>query len=285
MMAGAADKPWDIRALGELTPTERAEFYEDLSETDPEEHLFMFSGENSNLYENPRLEVGILQAGGTIVSAEKYPEVEGLRDTHVNVYLERYFVQAMPGKLFNLQVAVSSRHYFDDRTEPDRVAHTLVVRGVLGDYANYLSEPVFRNLKVFDRLTLDIAVTFLTDRATERLLEFLRSSGLQQGIQLASGYNPIFGMVATYVRGLVEWLAAAKRNQPITDAHLTLLASPGDLSPPLIEGTYILFQPSVNEENTMMRKPRYDPDRQKIVLEDADFERNYLILRIEKADQ
>lgn len=282
MVKKEPDKPWELRALGHLTPLERAEFYEDLSEDDPEDHLSIFGSKNSMLYENPRLEVGIMLDDGAIVPAEKCPKTEGLRDTHVDVYLERYFVQAMPGRRFDLQLAISSRHHFDDRGEPDLISHTLVVRGVLGDYVNYLAEPVFQKLKVSDALTLDVAVTFLTDRSTEWLLQLLKGPKLRMGIQLASAYNPVFGIVSTYVRGVVESLAAAKKNQAITDTHLTLVASPGKLSLPLIEGTYVLFQPSTEAEDSMTRKPRYDPDRQRIVLEDSDFERNYMILRIKR---
>jgi len=278
----AIEKPWELRALGDLAPDERASFYEDLGDGNSEDYLFTSGSGNSKLFENPRLEIGVVSDNGAIVPAEKYPKTEGIRDAHVDVYLERYFVQAMPGRQFDLQVAVSSRHWFDGRDEPDRVSHTLVVRGVLGDYTNYLSEPVFKNLKVSDSLTLDIAVTFLTDRSTERLTEFLKRPELRQGIQLASTFNPVFGTVATYVRGVVESLAAAKKNRPITDAHLTLVTSPGELTPPLIEATYVLFQPSTEAENSMARKPRYDSERGRIVLEDADFERNYMIMSIRK---
>ncbi len=276
------EKAWDLRALGSLSPLERATFYENLSDNDREDYLFISRTGNSTLYENPRLEIGIVSDNGSIVPAEKYPATEGIRDGNLDVFLERYFVQAMPGRQFDLQLAVSSRHWFDNRDEPDRVSHTLVVRGVIGDYANYLSEPVFQNLRVSDSLTLDIAVTFLTDRSTERLTEFLKRPELRQGIQLATTFNPVFGTVATYVRGVVESLAAAKKNQPITDAHVTFVARPGELSPPLIEATYVLFQPSTESDDSMTRKPRYDSVRRRIVLEDADCERNYMIMRIRR---
>jgi len=279
MLKNEAHKPWELRALGDLTPQERAEFYEDLSKDNPEEHFFGFDSD-SKLYENPRLEVGIMLANGAIVPFEKYPKTKGLRDTYVDVYLDRYFVQAMPGRQFDLQLAVSSRHLFDGHEKPDLVSHTLAVHGVLGDYTNYLAEPVFQRLKVADMLSLDIAVTFLTDRSTERLIQFLKGPELRQGIQLAGAYNPVFGTVATYVRGVLESLAEAKKNQVITDGHVTLMASPGQISPPLIEGTYVFFQPSTEAEDSMARKPRYDSDRQRIALEDGDFERNHMILRV-----
>ena len=282
MMTIETERPWKLRPLGDLTPLERAEFYEGLSEGTPEDHFFGFRSGNSKLFENPRLEIGIVLEDGSIVPAQKYREPTYLHDTHVDVFLDRYFAQAMPGRDFDLQLVVSSRHWFDNREEPSRVSHTLVVRGVVGDYANYLTEPVFQNLKVSDMLTLDVAVTFLTDQSTERLIQVLKAPELRQGIQLASAFNPIFGTVATYVRGLAESLAEAKKNQVITDGHVTLMASPGQLASPLIEGTYVLFQPSTEAEDSMTRKPRYDSDRQRIVLEDGDFERNHLFLTIKK---
>ena len=281
MVGDGTDKPWELRPLGGLTTTERASFYEDLVEGEDEEHLFGFGDGDSRLFENPRLEVGVVTDDGTIVPAEKYRKKAGLRDTRVNIYLERYFVQAMPASRFDIQLAVSSRHYFDDRPEPERVAHTLVVRGVMGDYANYLSEPVFRRLKIGDALSLDIAVTFLTDRSTERLLQFLKGPDIRKGMDLIQTYNPIFGTVANYVRGVVESLASAKKNTPITDAHLTFVASPGELSVPLVAGTYLLFQPSTEKDDVLSRSPRYDRDKQKVVVSDGDFGRNHAILRIE----
>jgi hypothetical protein len=237
-------------------------------------------GQRSYLYENPRLQVCILTPEGTIVPAEAYPKGDSLNDAHVDVYLERYFVQAMPGRQFDLQLAVSARHLFDDRTEPVHVSHTLAVRGVLEDYTNYLAEPVFRGLKIADVLTLDVAVTFLSDRSTERFLRFLKGPELATGIQLASAYNPVFGLLTTFVGGVVESVAEAKRNQPITDAHITFAASPGALSPPLVAGTYVLFQPTSGDEDSMARSPRYDQQRQRVVLDNGDFERNHIIMRV-----
>ena len=54
---------------------------------------------------------------------------------------------------------LSSRHHFNDRGEPDGVAHTLVISGVLGNYTNSMAEPVFQKPKVSQSLTLDVAVT------------------------------------------------------------------------------------------------------------------------------
>jgi hypothetical protein len=284
MTGDESEKAWNIRALGALTPRERGDFYDDLSEDDPEDHLSLPGGTDSKLYENPRLEVSILDDDGSLVPAEGRPATSALRDSRVNVYLEKYFVRAMPGRRFDLQLAVSSRHHFDDRAEPDRVSHTLVVGGVLGDYATYLSEPVFRGLRVSDTLALDIAVTFLSDRSTDRLLSVLKAPELRQGVELLSAFNPVFGMVTTYVRGLVESLASAKRNQAITDAHLTFTTSPGRLSLSLVEGTYVLSQPAVGGDETMLESPRYDSDRQRLVVEGSEWERNYLVVRVERMD-
>lgn len=276
-----ANKPWGLRVLGERSDKERAAFYEGLIADIPTSHMFGLGGGDARLFENPSLEVGVIMDDGRVVSAEQYPRGTGLQATRVDVYLERYFVQSMPGKSFDLQLAVSSRHEFDDRAEAECVSHTLVVQGVPGHYANYLGEPVFRGLKIGDSLTLDVAVTFLTDRSTERLVGFLKAPELQKGIQLIAGYNPVFGTVATLVRGVVESLAGFKKNMAITNAHMTFQAKPGALSLPLIEGSYVFFQPSTETDESFARKPRYDSGKQRIVYEGGDpFERNHMILRV-----
>src|SRR5579863_8326334 len=181
---------WDLRPLGALTARERGEFYDELSEDAGEAHFFS-NDDQPNLYENPVLAVGFVMNDGSIVPAERLVKTSGLSGCRVDVYLERYFVFAMPGKIFDLQLAISSGHRFDDRADLERVSHTLVVHGVLGHYANYLGEPVFKGLKVTDELPLDFAVTFLTDRSTEHLVAFLKRPELQKGIQMVGSYNPI----------------------------------------------------------------------------------------------
>ena len=142
---------------------------------------------------------------------------------------------------------------------------------------------MFENLSVSNKLLLDIAVTFLTDRSTERLIQFLKSPELQKGIKLVGVYNPVFGTVAAYVREVVESLASAKKNRAITDAHIGLLSSPGQLSTPLIEGTYILVQPSTEAESLSTVDARYDTQRQRVVIANQPLERNHIILRIKKS--
>ena len=275
------DRPWNVQPLGHLPPKEKALFYEGLSEEDTEDHFFS-SNKNSMLYENPGLKVGILNIDGTIIPAELYQEGEVLKNINLDIFLERYYVHAMPGKLFDLQFTISSRHLFKNRNNADRVSHTLVAQGVLDDYINYFTEPVFQNLKVSDKLTLDLAVTFLTDRSTERLIKCLKDENLQKGIQLANIFNPVFETVATFVKGIVESLASAKKNQAITNAHLTLLSSPNQLSIPLVEGTYFLFQPSAEKEDQFFHDLYYDSISQKVRTNNIYLDRNYMILSIKK---
>lgn len=276
------NKPWEIRALGDLSPKEKAEFYESIIEEDSADHLFS-SKSNSQLYENPRLEVGIFNEDGTITPAELHQRNEGLlKDTALDIFLERYYTFAMPGNFFDLQLAISSRHLFDDRITPEQISHTLVVKGVLGDFTNYLSEPVFRNLKISDMLTLDIAVTFLTDRSTERLVKCLKDKNLQKGIELVSTYNPVFSTAATFVKGIVESLGTAKKNKPITDAHITFVSSPDNLSIPLIEGNYLLFQPSSVKNDLTLLDLYYDKHEKKVMRGNEEFQYNYMILRVKK---
>jgi hypothetical protein len=277
------DKPWELNALGDLKEEEKIEFYEILSEDASDKALFMKDRKKMmRLFENKHLNAGILLDDGEIIPAEKYREAESLSDTHVDVYLERYFVHAMPGRQFDLQLAIGSRHKFEGRDRHDEISHTLGASGVRGNYVNYMTEPVFSNLKVSDRLTLDIAVTFISDRTTERFLSFLKGDTLKTGIRLTSLYNPVFGGLSAFVKGMLESVASFKKNQTITDARQTLMASPSRLQWPLVEGTYVFFQPSTEKEDVMVRNPRYDSDRGRIVLEDGDFERNYMFLTIKK---
>jgi hypothetical protein len=106
---------WSIVALGDAEPADRGKFYDALADDDVEDNLAIFDGGNSKFYENPRLEVAIIGADGVLVPAAKYPRPAAFAAASVNVYLERYFVQSVPGKLFDLQFALSSRHNFKGR--------------------------------------------------------------------------------------------------------------------------------------------------------------------------
>src|SRR5690242_19296818 len=174
------ESAWSIVALGNASPVEKGAFYDALAEDDEEDHLSLFGNGEEEFYENPRLEVTILGADGSLIPAAKYPRPAGFPAKSINLYLERYYVHAVPGQLFDLQVSISSRHMFSGRGQ-ERISHTMAVKGVMGDYVNYLSEPVFQDLTLKDMLTLDIAVTFVTDRSTEKLLTVLKSPELKAG--------------------------------------------------------------------------------------------------------
>jgi hypothetical protein len=273
---------WDLIPLGQMDAKERAAFYDDLADDDTEEHLF-FGDRTSHLYENPRLEACILEDDGRVVPAQGYRGRPLLKDTQVNVFLDRYFVAAMPGNHFDLQLAITSRHYFKGRTEPDRVAHTLAVKGVLNDYTNYLTEPVFRNLTVTDLLTLDIAVNFLSDRSTRRMLATMEHDMISKGVQLVSTFNPVFGTVAAYARGIVKMCLDAKKNVSIVDAHIGFTSEPGTLSPTLVEGTYLLFQPTTEEDKLVLKDATYDHEDRVLRIDGIAAPRNHLFLRVARA--
>lgn len=273
---------WGLTPLGQMSPAERQEFYDILVDDEPEEQLF-FGDSTSHLYENPRLEIAILEKDGSLHPAQGYSSTASLANTRVDVFLERFFAAAMPGNNYDLQLAITSRHRFPDRPEPDRVAHTLTVKGVLNDYANYLTEPVFQGLAIADLLTLDIAVNFLSDKNTRHLLGLLDHEVLSKGIKLAGTFNPVFGTLATYAQGFVKMCLEQKKNICITDAHLTLAANPGPLSASLVEGTYLLLQPTTAEESMSMGNARYDFKDKSLWVADQKVSRNHLFLRITRS--
>lgn len=270
---------WGLTPLGGMPEEDRQEFYDLLIDDEQEEHFFL-GDSTSHLYENPRLEIAILEDDGTLRPAQGYSSRPALGNGRIDVFLERYFAAAMPGNNYELQLAISSRHRFPDRQEPDRVAHTLAVRGVLNDYANYLTEPVFQGLAVDDLLTLDIAVNFLSDKSTRRLLAALDSEVLSKGIKLAGTFNPVFATLATYAQGFVKMCLEQKKNVSITDSHLTLTRSPGPLSATLVEGTYLLVQPSTGEERVNMLDARYDFHQSMLLVGNEKISRNHLFLRV-----
>src|SRR5258708_18546973 len=276
-----SDKAWSIVALGDAEPADRGDFYDALVEDEVKSNLSIFGGGDAKFYENPRLEVTIIGTDGFLIPAAKYPRPAKFSAKSVNIFLDRYYVHSVPGKLFELELAISSRHMFTGRGR-ERVSHTMDVKGVIGDYVNYLSEPVFQDLALKDMLTLDIAVTFVTDRATEKLLAVLRSPELKSGLKLDSTYNPAFATVATYARGLVETIASARKNRAITDAHIGLETEPGEISLPLIEGTYVLFQPLSTTDTILNDRPRFDVHQLRNTTQKRAFCRNHLFLRAQK---
>jgi hypothetical protein len=274
---------WNLQPLGLMSRQDQAAFYDELADNDAEDHFFLGLGDpTSHLYENPRLEVAVLEHDGTIVPAQGYSASPLLEDAHIDVFLERYFAAAMPGNNFDLQLAISSRHHFEGRDQPERVAHTLAVKGVINDYANYLTEPVFRNLAVSDLLTLDIAVNFLSDKTTRRLLALMDNEVVSKGVQLATTFNPVYGTMASYAQGLIKMCLEAKQNVAITDAHLSFTSTLGTLSASLVEGTYLLFQPTTEEEISL-REATYDFAQKSLRIAGEKVSRNHLFLRIKKS--
>src|SRR3954468_4527539 len=109
------ESAWSIVALGDASPVEKGGFYDALAEDDEEEHFSLFGNGEEVFYENPRLEVTILGADGSLVPAAKYPRPAGFSSKSINLYLDRYYVHVVPGRLFDLQVSISSRHMFSGR--------------------------------------------------------------------------------------------------------------------------------------------------------------------------
>ena len=187
----------------------------------------------------------------------------------------------MPGNDFNLQIAIRTRHQFEDQAESSEIAHTFAVDGVQGDYVNYLSEPVFSNLSVEDQLSLEIAVIFVGDKNTDRILNIINKENVKKGIVLAGTFNPIFGVVANYVRNIGSELLQTRKNKRITRENFTLVSKPGSLSIPLKEGTYVFVQPRKDEKEFTFTGVRYDSLTDRVSVQGQPLARNHMILRIE----
>lgn len=272
---------WNIPALGELPTKERAAFYDALAEDEEKGgERFLFGGSDSSFFENPTLRVGILEQDGSVVPAAGYTQRRTLQRRKIRVFLERYFVHAMPGQDFNLQIAIRTRHQFQDLKETSEVAHTLAVRGIQGDYVNYLTEPVFSDLSIEDNLSLEIAVIYIGDKTTDRILDIINNENVKKGITLAGTFNPIFGVVANYVRNIGVAVLKSRKNQEITRQQLTLLSEPGKISLPLIEGDYILVQPKKGETELSFSGIQFDSATDRVTMNGQPLARNHMLLRI-----
>lgn len=269
---------WDFPTLGELDVTQRATFYDEIADDMEGENLFGFG--DSRFFENPTLRVGVLQSDRTVVPATQACAAT-IGNTKINVYMEKYFVHDMPGNRFDLQIMIGARHHFDDRDEPDEIAHTLAVKGVRRDYVNYLSEPVFRNLAIEEVLSLYVAVNFVGDKSTNAFLAFMDNDAVKKGLQLVNIYNPVFGAAVGYVRSIAGGLLSARKNQAITNMNLSFVRSPGPASMPLVEGTYLLVQPLRDEQELDFSRIVFDASVDRFKVGDQLLDRNHMVLRIE----
>jgi hypothetical protein len=273
---------FEIKSLGEQSDTERAAFYDELVEDDASSFNLFGRGQDANYFENPTLRVGLLLADGRVVPASQASQ-PAIKDTRIDVWVERYFVQAMPANDFALQLVVAARHLFKDRKDAQEIAFTLAARGVLEDYVNCLSEPAFRGLTIKDSLSLGLMVNFVGDRTTDALLSFMDSEAVKKGMQLANTYNPVFGTVTTYCRSIVAGILKAKKNKAITNMNLSFLSEPGEMSTPLVEGTYLLIQPLRDEKELSFADISFDATTGKFVTNGQPLKRNHLVIRVKIA--
>lgn len=269
---------WDFPTLGELDVTQRATFYDEIADDIEGDNLFGLG--DSRFFENPTLRVGVMQPDRTVAPATQAGATT-ISNTKINVYLEKYFVHDMPGDRFDLQILIGTRHRFRDRDKPEEVAHTLAVKGVRKAYVNLLSEPVFRNLAIEEVLSLYIVVNFVGDKTTNALLSFMDNDAVKMGLQLVDNYNPIFGAAVGYVRSIAKGLLSAGKNQAITNMDLSLVRSPGLVSMPLVEGTYLLVQPLKDDKELDISRIAFDPSIDRFKVGDQTLERNHMVLRIE----
>ena len=146
------DRLIDAATLGELSDEERTAFYDDLMEDDPATFNMFGLGGNAKYFENPTLRVGLVEVDNRVVPAQESKAVT-IRNASIDIWIERYFVQSMPMNKFNLQLVLSVRHFFKDKKDSQEIAYTLAAKGLLKDYVNYITEPVFKGLSVKDSLS------------------------------------------------------------------------------------------------------------------------------------
>lgn len=273
---------WDLPALGELGPEERRDFYDEIAEDEKIGGRAGFAGlGDSAFFENPGLKVGLIE-GESVVAASGYTGREPIRNSKINLFLERYFAYQMPGRDFDLQLMIGSHHYFADRKEPSEVTHTFAVEGKEGDYVPCLGVPLFAGLSIRDSLLLRIGVTYLGDRTRDEIVKHLNSEVVKKGLLLATGYNPVFGAAASYAQSIAVALVNSKfRNRKITRAEITFSGSPGPISLPLVEGTYVFVQPKRDEQELSFSNLRLSPSRDGILLGGQPLKRNHMILRVQ----
>jgi len=273
---------WDLPALGELPPEERGAFYDAIAEDEKSTGRAGFAGlGDSAFFENPGLKVGLIE-GDSVVAATGYTRRKPIRNSKINLFLERYFAYQMPGRDFDLQLMIGSHHHFAGRKEPSEVTHTFAVAGREGDYVPCLGAALFGGLSIRDNLLLRIGVTYLGDRTRDEIVKHLNSEGVKKGLLLATGYNPIFGAAASYAQSIAVALVNSKfRNRKITRAEITLSGSPGAISIPLVEGTYVLVQPKRDEQELSFSNLRLNPSRDGILLGNQPLKRNHMMIRVQ----
>lgn len=273
------EKYWDFVTLSELDKNEKAAFYNEIIEDIEGDNLFGMG--DSRYFENPTLRVGILNEDLTVSSIIN-ANGKTVESDKINLYLEKYYVYDMPGDNFNLQLMIETRHQFNKDKE-SQVGHTIAVNGLKKDFVNYLSEPVFKNLSVDDTLSLGIMVNFIGDKKTDSWLSFIKSDVVKTGIDLVGGFNPVYGTAANYIKSIAGGVLSSKKNQAITNMKISFLKSPGKLSIPLIEGTFILIQPMRDEHEINFEGITFEPSSGYFKQDGINLARNHMIFRIEAA--
>ena len=110
------------------------------------------------------------------------------------------------------------------------------------------------------------------------------SEAVKKGMQLADAYNPIFGTVTSYCRSIVAGVLKSAKNKPITNMNVSFLSNPGQLSLPLVEGTYLFVQPLREEETFSFNNVVFDKPTGRFLMDEKPLERNYMAMRIKASN-
>jgi hypothetical protein len=124
-------------------------------------------------------------------------------------------------------------------------------------------------------------VIYVGDKTTNRILNIINNENVKKGITLAGTFNPIFGVVANYVRNIGVAVLESRKNQEITKQQLTLLSEPGKISLPLIEGDYVLVQPKRDEVELSFSGISFDSATGRVTMKDQPLARNHMLLHIQ----
>jgi len=282
MSINPSSKFWPGTPIGQMAEEEQGSIYDEI----PQEGVdnFVRFGRKKK-WESKAFRLGVLLPGSpNFVPAgdPKVSKLPALNDSKVSIYLTRYFAAAMPGDHFDLQFSLGAQHQFDDDVSSE-VGHSCSVQGIMGDYINLLNVPYIRGIIVNSEINLKISVNFLSSRSDERIIRFLRSDLLKQGVNLTGTYNPIFGVAVGYIRGLTETLLSEKKNTNIINCEVGFQHDAGDSGFWLREATYLFVQVPSNEISSFnWRDITWNQLEDRVYKSIFALDYNHLLLRFQK---
>lgn len=273
---------WPGTPIGQMSDEDKGLIYDTIPQEGPDN--FTLFGTKKK-WESKSFRLGVLLPGSsTFVPAEdsRISKLPAVNNSKISIYLTKYFAAAMPGNHFDLQFSLGAQHQFEDNVASD-VGHSRSVQGLIGDYVNILNVPYIRGIKVGTEITLKISINFLSSKSDERILRFLKSDLLKQGINLTNTYNPIFGVAVGYIRGLTETLLTEKKNTNIINCEVGFQHEAGDLGFWLREASYLFVQVPGNELSSFnWRDISWNQLEGRVYKSIFPLDYNHLLLRFER---